>query len=193
VNSTELAFPGSLPMLETKRLALRAMSLADAPAMFEYASDPEVTKYVSWPQHSSSSDSERFLRTVIESYKTNCPSGWGIVLKESNAFIGTIGMVCSWKRGNYTLEIGYCMNRRNWGYGLATEAAQAVVECLFRQTSVNRIEAQCHCENIASARVLEKCGMQLEGILRNYLFYKGKFRDLRLYSILRHDFLETKK
>jgi ribosomal-protein-alanine N-acetyltransferase len=179
----------ALPQLETERLILRRMTMADAPDMFEYGSDPDVTRYVSWPTHKTVEDSERFLARVVNSYETTNPSGWGIVLKQSGKFIGTIGMDGSWKMKNFRLELGYVLNKDYWGQGLGTEAARAVISCLFDRTSVNRIQAHCLAVNIASSRLMENCGMKFEGLLRQFLFYKGKFEDVKIFSILRSEYL----
>ncbi len=81
-----------LPELETERLLLRRMRLDDAEAMFAYASDPEVTRYVLWETHRSIEDSEGFLRVATEGYARGDFGGWGIVLKEDGAFVGTCGV-----------------------------------------------------------------------------------------------------
>lgn len=69
-----------------------------------------------------------------------------------------------------------------------SEAVTAIIKLGFQTMNLNRIEARCDVENIASARVMEKVGMQFEGILRQHIFTKGKYCDLKIYSILRQDF-----
>ncbi len=81
-----------LPELETERLLLRKMRLDDAEAMFVYASDPEVTRYVLFETHRSVEDSESFLRLALEGYEREDFGGWGVVLKDSGAFVGTCGL-----------------------------------------------------------------------------------------------------
>ncbi len=81
-----------LPELETERLLLRKMRLDDARAMFAYASDPEVTRYVLFETHRSIEDSRAFLRYAEEGYERGDFGGWGLVLKDSGAFIGTCGV-----------------------------------------------------------------------------------------------------
>ena len=72
-----------------------------------------------------------------------------------------------------------------------SEAVNAVIEFGFREMLLNRIMARCEVNNIASARVMEKVGMQLEGILRQQLFVKGRYWDLKIYSILREEFFDN--
>ena len=77
-----------LPELETERLLLRRMRLDDAEAMFAYASDPEVTRYVLFDTHRSIEDSREFLRFATEGYERGDFGGWGLLLKDSGVFIG---------------------------------------------------------------------------------------------------------
>jgi ribosomal-protein-alanine N-acetyltransferase len=177
-----------LPPLHTARLLLRPLVLEDAPAMFAYASGPEVTRYVTWPAHRSADDSLAFLRSVIEAYDRDEVSPWGIVLRASGVLIGTCGFV-DWQPAHQRAELGYALGRSYWGQGYMTEAAHAVVASGFAYLELNRIEALCEPPNVGSARVLEKVGMTYEGLLREYLCYQGRRRDLKVYSILRRDWV----
>jgi ribosomal-protein-alanine N-acetyltransferase len=180
-------FP-DLPELETERLLLRKMRLDDADAMFAYASDPEVTRYVLWDTHRSIKDSESFLRFATEGYERGDFGGWGIVLKDSGAFVGTCGIEAGYAPEHARGELGYVLSREQWGKGLMPEAARAVIRFGFRRMGLNRVEARCIADNTASARVMEKVGMTYEGTLREREFIKGAYRDMRLYSILRREY-----
>ncbi len=177
-----------LPELETERLLLRKMRLDDAEAMFAYASDPEVTRYVLWDTHRSIEDSESFLRFAIEGYEKGDFGGWGVVLKDSGVFIGTCGLDAGYAPEHARAELGYVLSREHWGKGLMPEAARAVIAFGFGSMGLNRIQARCIAENTASARVMEKAGMTYEGTLRESEFIKGAYRDMKLYSILRHEY-----
>jgi RimJ/RimL family protein N-acetyltransferase len=83
----------NLPTLETDRLILRKITLGDAEAVFDYASDPEVTRYVIWDTHRTIEDSETFLRSVAERYENAEAADWGIVYKGNGRFIGGCGIV----------------------------------------------------------------------------------------------------
>ena len=180
-------FP-DLPELETERLLLRKMRLDDADAMFAYASDPEVTRYVLWDTHRSIKDSESFLRFATEGYERGDFGGWGIVLKDSGAFVGTCGIDVGYAPEHARAELGYVLSREHWGKSLMPEAARAVIRFGFRRMGLNRVEARCIAENTASARVMEKAGMNYEGTLREREFIKGTYRDIKLYSILRREY-----
>ena len=177
-----------LPELETERLLLRKMRLDDAEAMFAYASDPEVTRYVLWETHRSVVDSESFLRSATEGYERGDFGGWGVVLKDDGAFVGTCGVDAGYAPEHARAELGYVLSREHWGKGLMTEAVRAVIAFGFEQLSLNRIQARCIAENVASARVMEKAGMTHEGTLRESEFIKGAYRDIELYSILRREY-----
>ncbi|MDF0556226.1 GNAT family protein [Kamptonema sp. UHCC 0994] len=181
----------NLTTLETERLILRKMTLEDAEDMFEYASDPEVAKYTIWNAHQSVKDTKFFLNTVVERYKNRQITDWGIIHKEDGKFIGTCGFAEYYLAHNRA-EIGYVLSRKYWKQGYMSEAVGAIIKFGFQTMKLNRIEARCEVENIASARVMEKVGMEFEGILRQHIFTKGKYCDLKIYSILRQDFFGKK-
>ncbi|MBT9146045.1 MAG: putative ribosomal N-acetyltransferase YdaF [candidate division WS2 bacterium] len=162
---------GNLTRLETKRLILRKMTLYDAQDMYEYASDPEVAKYVTWDYHRSIDDSISFLKSTIQKYDNKEVSEWGIIYKKSNKFIGTCGYLW-WSLAHSRAEIAYTLSRRYWNKGLMTEAVKEVIKYGFEKMVLNRIEARCMVRNIASQRVMEKFGMKSEGIMREVLFVK---------------------
>jgi [ribosomal protein S5]-alanine N-acetyltransferase len=178
----------NLPELETERLLLRKMRLDDAEAMFAYASDPEVTRYVPWDTHRSMEDSESFLGFATEGYERGDFGGWGVVLKDDGVFIGTCGIDVGYAPEHARAELGYVLSREHWGKGLMPEAVRAVIRLSFGRMGLNRVEARCIAENTASARVMEKAGMTYEGTLREREFIKGAYRDMKLYSILRREY-----
>ncbi|MDJ0554147.1 MAG: GNAT family protein [Microcoleaceae cyanobacterium MO_207.B10] len=177
----------NLPTIETDRIIIRKMCLNDADDMFEYASDPEVSKYTGWYTHYSIEDTKLFLHHVINSYLNNQVSSWGIVHKLDEKFIGTLGFI-AWNIEHARGEIGYALSRKYWGKGYMTEVVNAIIYFGFSRMMLNRIEARCAIQNIASARVMEKVGMKYEGILRQHMFMKGKYRDLKIYSITKDEF-----
>lgn len=177
----------TMPVLETERLQLRRLTLQDAHDVFSYASDPEVTKYLMWPPHESIDDSLTFIASAIDLYKKRQPGPWGIVLKETRMIIGTCDYI-HWWPGHKRAEIGYALSQQYWGRGLMTEAVREMIAYGFREKGLNRIQAMCEIPNIGSARVMEKVGMTDEGVLRQYMIQRGKFRDMKIYAILKKDF-----
>ena len=178
-----------LPSLETDRLLLRRLTLDDANDIFEYASEPDVAKYVPWEHHKSIEDSLTFLNFALAKYKEKKVSDWGIVLKENNKLIGTIAFHW-WSIDHASAEVGYALSKNHWNKGLTTEALNEILKFGFKKMELNRIEGRTRVENIASQSVLKKAGMSYEGTMREQFFTKGDYRDFIMFSILRKEYLE---
>lgn len=176
-----------LPELETEHLVLRRVSMSDAEDLFDYASDPEVSRHSTWAPHRSLDDTRQYITTLVNQYKAHHVAPWGIEHKVERKLIGTCGFA-NWMVHHDRAEIGYALGRRYWNHGLMTEAVRAVIAFGFTQMKLNRIEARCKVENVASARVMEKAGMQFEGVLRQHMLVKGRYDDLKMYSVLRRDY-----
>ena len=176
-----------LPVLETERLKLRRIMTRDANDIFEYASDMQVSRFVTWEAHRSIADSLHFVRYLINTYSRGEPAPWGIIYKENQKLIGTGGYHW-WHYDSARAEVGYAISARYWNMGIMTEALKEILEFGFEKMLLNRIEARCYVNNKSSERILMKCGFQFEGIMRESLFAKGEFQDLKLYSILKSDF-----
>jgi RimJ/RimL family protein N-acetyltransferase len=159
------AAPGKHQRLETERLVLRPPQRKDADAIFAFASDPEVTRFLGWPRHTSLDDTRAFLDVSTAEW-----SQWpvGPLLIESRADGRVLGSTGLSFETPYRAVTGYVVARPYWGNGFASEALQAVV-ALASQVGVQRLYALCHVAHPASARVLERCGFELEGVLRRYL------------------------
>jgi [ribosomal protein S5]-alanine N-acetyltransferase len=176
------------PNLETERLLLRRFVLEDAEDMFQYGSDPEVTKYLTWDTHQTIDDSTGFIKYTLDRYEKDETGDWGIVLKENNKFIGSCGFV--WvEEKNKCGHIGYVLSRKYWNKGIMSEAIRELVQFGFESMNLNRIESV-HClPNEASGKVMKKAGMQFEGVIRKRMFSKNQFWDLKQYAIIKEDFL----
>ena len=179
-----------MEFLETERLRLRKLTLNDLEDIFKYSSDKEVTKYVTWEAHQSLDDSIRFLQFLHSQAKENKMTQWGIEYKETGRIIGSIDFVSLY--ANDTIgEVGYILSRDYWNQGIITEALKEVIQYGFYGLGLIRIEARCTTENIGSARVLEKAGMELEGITRKSFLMKNSYYDLKMYSILKEEFRQS--
>lgn len=175
------------PTLETERLILRKLTQKDAEDIHAYASNEEVTTYVTWENHKTLDDTRAFINYALTQYENKHVAPWGIEYKENGKLIGTIDFV-SWQVEHRVAEIGYVLAPEYWGKGIMTEAANEVIAFGFNKMDVVRIQARCFVENHGSARVMEKIGMSLEGIMRKGMFIKGKHQDLSIYSILQEEF-----
>jgi len=152
--------------IETLRLILRRFTLEDAQAMCDnWASDPDVTKYLTWPTHQNVDVSRSVLAAWVVEYEKRDYYQWAIELKELGQPIGSIAVV-ELKEGVSAAHIGYCIGRNWWHQGIMSEALQAVIDFLFDEVGVNRVESRHDPNNPNSGKVMKKCGMQYEGTLR---------------------------
>jgi len=176
----------SLPeKIETDRLILRKPRIEDAPFIFErYAQDSEVTRYLIWKPHKHVSETEDFIKRCIDVWeqKTNFP--YVLTLKEKDEPVGMLEVHAKW----FKLEVGYVLARSFWGKGYMTESLNAVIVWTFNHPDIFRVQAICDVENIGSARVMEKAGMEREGLLRRYVLHpniSNEPRDAYLYAIVK--------
>ena len=175
-----------LDPIETPRLLLRKMTMRDARDVYAYSKDEQVAKYVLWDAQESLSEAKSYIRYMLRKYRAGDAASWGIEYKETGHLIGTVGYMW-YQKDNNASEVGYSLAREYWNQGIMTEALKAVIRYSFEELHMHRVEAQYEIENVASGKVMEKCGMHCEGILRGRLFNKGKYRDVKLYSILSTD------
>jgi RimJ/RimL family protein N-acetyltransferase len=164
--------PAKAPeQIETERLLLRRPRQSDAQEIFStYASDREVTRYLSWPTHRSVADTLAFLSMSDDEWH-RWPAGPYLAVLHGNGsparLIGSTGL--SFKTPTRAVT-GYVFARSAWGQGYATESLKAMVE-IARQTGVNRLEAICHAEHTPSAHVMEKCGFLREEVHREHFVF----------------------
>ena len=153
--------------LETPRLSLRKFTVDDARAMYEnWACDPEVTKFLTWPPHGSVAVTEQVLKSWVDGYGRDDFYQWAIVPKElGDAPIGSISVV-SHNDEVGIAHVGYCIGRRWWHQGLTSQALQAVIDFLFDEVGAQRVESRHDPDNPHSGGVMRKCGMRYEGTLR---------------------------
>jgi len=149
--------------IETRRLVLRRFTLSDAEPMYRnWASDPEVTRYLLWPAHESEEETKGILKGWIAAYDKTEKYEWCIELKEIGEAIGSIGVVAVNEKVQ-SMEVGYCLSCDYWNKGIMSEALEAVVEYLTNEVGARRIAARCDTRNPYSAKVMEKCGLKYEG------------------------------
>lgn len=173
--------------IETERLILRRAVTDDAQAMYDnWASDDEVTKYLTWPTHESVEITKMVVDSWVKDYELDNYYQWVIELKEIGQPIGSISVVGQ-KEKTCAAEIGYCMGRRWWHQGIMSEALKAVMDYLFGEVGMNRIEARHDPNNPHSGGVMRKCGMKYEGTLRGADRNNQGICDAAHYAILRSE------
>ena len=155
-----------MPILETERLILRDFALSDWDAINVFLSDPAVTRYM----HFASWDEDKrrqWLTWMVQesSHPQRDAYNWAITLRSNGLLIGWLIL----GRASHATELGmrecgcgYALNQHYWGQGYMPEALQAVITYAFMMLGTRLIHAECELENTASARVMQKSGMQYE-------------------------------
>lgn len=177
--------------IETEHLILRRFKIEDALDMYQnWASDPEVNKFLSWPLHQSVDVSKAVIESWMKNYSELDHYQWAITLKMNDqAVIGSIGVVH--KNDDIgKVEIGYCISRQWWHKGITSEALKSLIDFFIREVGVNRVEAMHDPNNPNSGRVMLKCGMKYEGTMRQSHRNNQGIRDSVWYSILAGDYVK---
>lgn len=177
--------------IETERLILRRFKMEDAEAMYKnWTSDEEVTKFLTWPPHSSIELTKNILQEWINDYKNENSYNWAITIKENGAEpIGSIGAVDINKRVNM-VHIGYCISKKWWDKGITSEALKALIKYFFEEVGVNRVESRHDPNNPNSGKVMMKCGMKYEGTMREADINNQGICDYSMYGILAKEYLD---
>ncbi len=174
-------------VIETERLYLRPFTVADAGAMYRnWASHPEVTKYLVWPTYDSVDTSRQVLEAWVREYESPSRYEWALVLKETGEPIGSLGAF-NVQEDLQKAEVGYCMGKPWWRKGLMKEALGAVLTFLFEEVGLNRVEARHDVNNPHSGGVMKSCGMRYEGTLRQAGVNNQGICDVSIYGILACD------
>lgn len=171
--------------IETDRLNLLRLRYEDAEEIFySYASKPEATKHMSFPTHQSVTDARSFLNYVTRAWDNGTEYAFGIRLKGENRFVGSVGFI----NENGKVQFGYALSPNYWNQGIATEATQAVLALLKQQHDIHRIWTFIDAENVASGKVLQKCGLVEEARLSKWFRFVNQGnepKDCILYVLKR--------
>lgn len=171
--------------IETSRLVLRRITMEDADAMYQnWASDPKVTRFLTWPPHPNADVTRKVIESWLPLYEKPSYYHWTITLKEDEWNpIGTIhGLV---NDDLESVQIGYCLGRNWWHRGIMSEAAQAVIDFFFDRVGANSICSYHDPNNPHSGMVMRHCGMTYEGTRRQADRNNTGICDASWYSILR--------
>jgi len=174
-------------VLHTARLILRPFIESDADIMYRnWASDPDVTRFLAWPTHPNPDVSRYVISEWISHYGEPDYYQWAIVPAALNKPIGTIAVV---EHDDLIgkAQIGYCIGKRWWGHGITPEALQAVMDFLFDEVGYQRLECRHDPRNSASGAVMRKCGMKFEGTLRQSDRNNQGICDACWYGILKSE------
>ena len=171
--------------IETSRLILRKFITSDARFMYKnWASDIEVTKYLTWEVHKDEKESLKIIKEWQRLYEKPNYYHWVITLKDNREPVGAIG-VNFFDEKISMAHIGYCLGKKFWHQGIMSEALQAVIDFLFLEVDVNRIESRFDPRNVNSGKVMEKCKMIYEGTHKEADFNNQGICDAAYYAILK--------
>jgi ribosomal-protein-alanine N-acetyltransferase len=177
----------SFPVLTTERLCLRRITHDDAAALMAIFGSPEVLRFLNLPPVDTREKALEMIDWLDQQYQKHESLDWGITLHGADGLIGMCGTY-AWDRSNRHIDIGYHILPSHWRQGYATEAAQAIIRWCFDNLDVHRIQADCTDGNIASERVLLKCGFKVEGLWRENCWEHGRFVNIRQFGLLRHEY-----
>jgi RimJ/RimL family protein N-acetyltransferase len=148
-------------------LRLRPPRLDDAEPIFaEYAQDAEVTRYLLWEPQASCESVRGHLSQML-ALTDGSRIAWIITVPPPDAPVGMIDL----RRERRTAEAGFVLRRADWGRGYVTEALAAVLEFAFDELGLVSVTADCHIDNVASWRVLEKAGMRRASIRHRHAVF----------------------
>jgi RimJ/RimL family protein N-acetyltransferase len=173
-----------LPVLQGPRVILRGFDPSDAEAVFAYASDPEITRYVEWDPHRTLGDSALYIQRCLQGQPDLLT--FAVEHAARRRVIGAFDLrIVSrlWRIG----EIGYTIARPYWGQGYNIEAGRLVIDHGFAALGLRRIQAICDIANRRSYRTMEKLGMIRELVLYRARFENGWPIDRYRYSIRRRE------
>jgi [ribosomal protein S5]-alanine N-acetyltransferase len=174
-----------IPELETERLVLGALRHDDAAELERLCGAREIADTtISIPHPYSRADAERFIAHQPEAWARGDELVLAVRRREEGGLVGCVSLR-EIDRVHLQAELGYWIGVPYWGQGYATEAAQAIVRYGLETLGLNRIYAHHMARNPASGRVLERVGMEREGVLRQRVRKWGKFEDVVIYALLR--------
>ncbi|HEU0021253.1 MAG TPA: GNAT family protein [Dehalococcoidia bacterium] len=172
----------------TDRLVLKEFLFDDWSAVLEYQRDPRYLQFYPWTERTAT-EVQEFVRMFLDQQAEQPRRKFQLAVtlpSDTSRVIGNCGIRLKDRRF-WEADIGYEIAPEHWGQGYASEAALAIVELGFRELGLHRISSWCIADNAASARVLEKVGLKLEGRLRENEYFKGRWWDTLLYGLLQNE------
>ena len=163
------------------RLELARFQLGDLEAVHAFASDPVVCTYTTWGPNTLA-DTRAFLEDAV----VGRVGEYSLAVVRQDQVIGSAALWTT-SVADRVGEFGYTIARPHWARGHATEVAGLLLDLGFSRLGLERLAATCDPENAASARVLEKAGLQHEGRLRGNVLVRGHRRDSLMFGMVRSD------
>ncbi|KAK7308855.1 hypothetical protein RJT34_05139 [Clitoria ternatea] len=171
--------------IDLTQISLRPFKLSDLDDLMVWTTDEKVAKFCTWEPYTSKEDGINFIQNMATKFM------WCRAICLNDRAIGCISLASNSEHDRSrenSAKLGYLVGSKYWGKGIVTRVVKQAVKDAFSELAhLIRIEARVDVENVGSQRVLEKAGFQREGILRKYLYLKGKTRDMVIFSFLSTD------
>lgn len=172
--------------IETQRLVLRPMQESDFDAYYQYASDPEVMKYIR-VIGSKDEIKESYLGFAAEwKGEEGVWMGAAVALKDSNELIGDVGFRYH-SIEHQQIELGYKFNRKFHGKGYGSEAVEALVKLIIKDWPFHKLVAFCDPRNAASYKIMQRFGMLQEGHFKEHFKLGDEWQDELAYGVLKRN------
>lgn len=177
----------SFPTIETDRLILRQLTIRDSGDLYEVFSEEDVMRFYGMHTIDVPPQAEQMVQFFRTGFEEGRSIRWAIELKSEGKVIGTCGYH-NMNEVHRRAEVGYELNKKYWRNGYVTEALRAIFYYGFQNLNLNRVEGQVYVANRASQKCLEKLGFVKEGVARQVAFFRDKFEDLVVYSLLKEEY-----
>jgi RimJ/RimL family protein N-acetyltransferase len=173
------------PTMNLEGARLRPLHAGDVEAIYDYLREPVVTELTGYPVAS-----RQLADTIIERSVSRWAAGelgkWGVALQHDDRLVGTCGFN-EWSDVHRWAELAYELAPAYWGKGLMRQAVAAVLQWVYQEDLVNRVQAFVRVDNRRSQGLLERSGFVREGCLRSYRVCRGVPHDFYIYGLLRSD------
>ncbi len=177
-----------MTLLQTQRLTLRNLEPADCQAIIKFANDEAINRHLRFGSISTESGAHEYIAKSLAASRQEPRLSYKLAMtvKPLHEMAGSCWLDIE-DPDSRNASIGYFVDKKRWGRGLATEMVQALINYGFEQLHLHRIYGNCDAENPATRRVLEKVGMRQEGILRQHCLRSYGWADVCFYGILRSE------
>ncbi len=184
--NTEKYF-SNIPVIETPRLILKEISMADLYDMNRYATLEKTSEFLLWTPHLNLAETRGTIEFHMRQYKMGKAPDWGITHKQDKLFIGTCGFT-SVDEYNGCAELGYVLSPEYWGRGLMREAVSSIMRVAFKDLGFHRLFVRIMEGNQSSMNLAKALGFSYEGAARESMFVKGSYKTIHTFSILEDEY-----
>ncbi len=173
------------PTIELDGARLRPLRMADTAALYAYLNNPAVTELTSYPEVTIAL-AEAIIERSLSRWAAGELSKWGVALQHDDQLVGTCGFN-EHSQAHRWAELAYDLAQPHWGKGLMRNAVAVLLERVFQQELLNRVQAFVRIDNRRSQGLLERCRFVREGCLKSYRVCRGQPHDFYIYGLLRSD------